>query len=686
MIKKTIKWYLLSIMFLLCVSFIPYTLSKYFTTFSKKITINARQPEYDVIFNSNDPIDTTVSGTMTAQHFIYGIAQNLNSNTYEVEGYTFTGWCTKADGKGDFYSDGELVDKLIGTDGGIVHLYAQWRDVVAEIDGVYYSTLQAAINAVPTNNTETTIKLLWNTSESVNIKSNQNIVFDLQNYTISNNGSSQVIINKGTIAISNGTIRSSAGYAAIDNDPSGKIIMSGGKIIATGERQTIYNRGIVEISGNAYLSSAAPQRATVQNQDIGTLIITGGTLISSTQQAVQNAGTLTIGIKDGDVDKTTPLLQGATNGIDSTKDFNFYNGIIKGKENAIGNLKKIIDKEEDYEVVLGRETIDGVSYETAYLANASMVTFNPNGGSLSNNQRAIETGKVIGIIPTPSRSGAFIFDGWFTAKEGGDKITEETVVTEDVTYYAHWIEIMVAEVNGKQYKTLQAAINTVPKDDTQTIVKLINDTRENIKINEKQNIVFDFQDYTLSNNSNAAVVTNNGTIKIFNGTITTTATSASAINNNSKATLIMSGGKIIATGERQAVYNDGGYVEISGNAYLSSKITVSGERGTVQNLASSTMVIKGGTIVSTTNQALYNEGTLTIGIEDGNVNSTSPIFQGATYGIKSTKDFSLYDGIMKGKTAAIANEEKITNKEEGYTLTHETEVIDEVNYDIAYLK
>ena len=686
MIKKTIKWYLLSIMFLLCVSFIPYTLSKYFTTFSKKITINARQPEYDVIFNSNDPIDTTVSGTMTAQHFIYGIAQNLNSNTYEVEGYTFTGWCTKADGKGDFYSDGELVDKLIGTDGGIVHLYAQWRDVVAEIDGVYYSTLQAAINAVPTNNTETTIKLLWNTSESVNIKSNQNIVFDLQNYTISNNGSSQVIINKGTIAISNGTIRSSAGYAAIDNDPSGKIIMSGGKIIATGERQTIYNRGIVEISGNAYLSSAAPQRATVQNQDIGTLIITGGTLISSTQQAVQNAGTLTIGIKDGDVDKTTPLLQGATNGIDSTKDFNFYNGIIKGKENAIGNLKKIIDKEEDYEVVLGRETIDGVSYETAYLANASMVTFNPNGGSLSNNQRAIETGKVIGIIPTPSRSGAFIFDGWFTAKEGGDKITEETVVTEDVTYYAHWIEIMVAEVNGKQYKTLQAAINTVPKDDTQTIVKLINDTRENIKINEKKNIVFDFQDYTLSNNSNAAVVTNNGTIKIFNGTITTTATSASAINNNSKATLIMSGGKIIATGERQAVYNDGGYVEISGNAYLSSKITVSGERGTVQNLASSTMVIKGGTIVSTTNQALYNEGTLTIGIEDGNVNSTSPIFQGATYGIKSTKDFSLYDGIMKGKTAAIANEEKITNKEEGYTLTHETEVIDEVNYDIAYLK
>jgi len=34
----------------------------------------------------------------------------------------------------------------------------------------------------------------------------------------------------------------------------------------------------------------------------------------------------------------------------------------------------------------------------------------------------------------------YTFDGWFTARDGGSKITADTVVTADVTYYAHWTE------------------------------------------------------------------------------------------------------------------------------------------------------------------------------------------------------------------------------------------------------
>ena len=30
--------------------------------------------------------------------------------------------------------------------------------------------------------------------------------------------------------------------------------------------------------------------------------------------------------------------------------------------------------------------------------------------------------------------------GWFTALEGGDPVSEATVVTEDITYYAHWTQ------------------------------------------------------------------------------------------------------------------------------------------------------------------------------------------------------------------------------------------------------
>ena len=49
---------------------------------------------------------------------------------------------------------------------------------------------------------------------------------------------------------------------------------------------------------------------------------------------------------------------------------------------------------------------------------------------------------------------------------------------------------------------------------------------------------------------------------------------------------------IIATGIRQAIYNDGGTVEITGDAYLSA---VSTERATVQNNTNtSKLYITGG--------------------------------------------------------------------------------------------
>ena len=51
--NKKNKWHILVIMFLLCLIFIPLTFSKYLTVINKKITLNARQPEYDVEFKRN---------------------------------------------------------------------------------------------------------------------------------------------------------------------------------------------------------------------------------------------------------------------------------------------------------------------------------------------------------------------------------------------------------------------------------------------------------------------------------------------------------------------------------------------------------------------------------------------------------------------------------------------------------
>lgn len=68
-----------------------------------------------------------------------------------------------------------------------------------------------------------------------------------------------------------------------------------------------------------------------------------------------------------------------------------------------------------------------------------LITFNPNGGSLSTTEITGYCNQVLGDLPTPTRTD-YSFDGWFTEESGGTQITSETVLnrTEDLQLYAHW--------------------------------------------------------------------------------------------------------------------------------------------------------------------------------------------------------------------------------------------------------
>lgn len=46
----------------------------------------------------------------------------------------------------------------------------------------------------------------------------------------------------------------------------------------------------------------------------------------------------------------------------------------------------------------------------------------------------------LSVLPTPTRSN-YTFDGWFTAATGGEKVTTDTVFTQDTTIYAHWTAV-----------------------------------------------------------------------------------------------------------------------------------------------------------------------------------------------------------------------------------------------------
>lgn len=74
-----------------------------------------------------------------------------------------------------------------------------------------------------------------------------------------------------------------------------------------------------------------------------------------------------------------------------------------------------------------------------YLNGVFTVSFNANEGVVNESSKTVVYGSTYGSLPTPTRD-YYTFDGWYTAKTGGNKITESSVFnsTENITLYAHW--------------------------------------------------------------------------------------------------------------------------------------------------------------------------------------------------------------------------------------------------------
>ena len=66
-----------------------------------------------------------------------------------------------------------------------------------------------------------------------------------------------------------------------------------------------------------------------------------------------------------------------------------------------------------------------------------IVTFDGNGGTPSVGSMTTTDWKLTSL-PSASRSGSYSFDGWYTEKSGGTKITTDTVFHANATVYAHW--------------------------------------------------------------------------------------------------------------------------------------------------------------------------------------------------------------------------------------------------------
>lgn len=89
-----------------------------------------------------------------------------------------------------------------------------------------------------------------------------------------------------------------------------------------------------------------------------------------------------------------------------------------------------------------------------YVKGMFTVTFNANGGTVAESSRVCYYGSTSDKLPVPERTG-FAFGGWYTAKDNGDLITEDTIsiLNRDCEIFAHWLPnaYTVKWTNGTGY-------------------------------------------------------------------------------------------------------------------------------------------------------------------------------------------------------------------------------------------
>ena len=636
--------------------------AKYVESKSLNLTLSIEK-HYEVAFDANGG-----TGTMANQRFTYGEAQALTTNAYTNGGSFFAGWNTSADGTGTSYSDGAMInDDLTDIGGDVVTLYAQWEEdamhTVFQIDGTCVFHGYQLMEGVEGDGYITGTNCV---AQGVDWADGTHRYIDtgIQLYSSTNYLKDYEVGFTITEYDSDHQYKSSTDTASQVAFFNTKLEDAGrhwpGLVVRKGSDKIEITETIKKSNTNYEKKTASTNKATPVNIVISRIdgivyySVNGGAFTQ-----LQNINGTT------DYFDTDAWFGAAADG--SNLPMRFVDATMTNMYVKIGDTGA------------NKHT---VSFDAGgIVADPSDVTIlgsRPMGNSMPSMPSYVDTA-----------NGRLYFIGWYTGLDGaGDKHDDTTVISRDVTLHAFWNdELIRCSVGGETHGSLQVCVNAAGAGDT---ITLLEDLREQFAIAAGQEVILDLNGHTLrdSNVAGQPVIANDGKLTVINGAVTS-AIQAGVLNNNSTGEMhIGNGARIIATGTRQAIYNDGGRLEIDGDAYLSA---ATNQRAAVQNRANGTVVIKSGTIISAGREAVQVEnGTVIIGVEDGVANGSSPILQGATYGINTSVNISMYDGVLRGETAAINNASRITTTEAGATSvgidTTVTEVIDGVTYKIVYFQ
>ncbi|MBQ9550573.1 MAG: InlB B-repeat-containing protein, partial [Lachnospiraceae bacterium] len=378
-------------------------------------------------------------------------AGSVYAGTYDISQDNITIICT---------SNGQTVN---GTDDTDPVITGNSDDHVITINTASGCTAKVKLNDVTVNS---------GVSAAVSITGDGDTVIELAGDNTIQSGINHAGIEKnssGSLEIcGTGSLTANGGYGGAgigggDNGSGSNITINGGTVSANGGDG---GAGIgggdsragsdIEISGGTVTATALDFGAGIGGGFNGAgsnITIVGGTVI-----AVGGLGSAGIGggyKENGSVFRISNDAKVLAAGGAASS---FYSG-NPGAGAAIGNGGQIND-------VSGAEIDPNISglYDTGFIkyylpgtdiaavenematpykiitTNKKTISFDPNGGKCSTPTAktvSLNGWQVLESLPESTRDD-YTFDGWFTAKEGGDKITASTVFLKDTTVYAHW--------------------------------------------------------------------------------------------------------------------------------------------------------------------------------------------------------------------------------------------------------
>ena len=180
------------------------------------------------------------------------------------------------------------------------------------------------------------------------------------------------------------------------------------------------------------------------------------------------------------------------------------------------------------------DSTKNLNFYAKWTANTYTVIFDDNGGSVNPTSAVTVAGKLTSL-PTPTYDG-YDFIGWYTQKDGGEKVTTDTVFAMDSTIYAHWSNIPVTSLE------LNKGTLTLQEKDSDTLTVTVKPADAT-----NQDVTWE------SSNTSIATVSEDGTVTAISaGNATITATAADGSGISASCTLTVTHGKMVQTPKKDA--------------------------------------------------------------------------------------------------------------------------------------